>query len=448
MPHHRSRLLIVSALAAAAFTLLPSAQVAHAGAQPSGTVLVAGSAWAGSSASMGDLNVYSNGSTFTGVYQCTELVMRWAMVRYSESPSWPVRSAADMWNVGPTMPVPFEQLPNGGPLPPQFGDIIVSNVTPAFPSGHVAVVSGTGPGYVNVVEQNGSWSGRASLPISGTTMPPRAGSNQPVIGWLRALGAPYVPNPSMPGGQILDSWGGIHPYGSADQMAPGAYWPGWSIARDIAAAPEHPDSGYVLDGSGGVHAFGSAPDVQLTGYWYGWDIARKIVLRADGHSGYVLDGWGGLHAFGVPGDIPPPLSISAYWPGWGIARALVLRSDGVSGYVLDGWGGLHAFGQSLASVPNIPSTAYWPGWDIARDVVLSSDRGGYVLDGFGGVHAFGTAAPVSVPAYFGSDVARGIILSSSNGGYVIFQTGVLRVFGSAPAVNLGLMGLPLGQAIG
>lgn len=112
--------------------------------------------------------------------------------------------------------------------------------------------------------------------------------------------------------------------------------------------------------------------------------------------------------------------------------------------MLDGWGGVHAFG----SAPDVQLTRYWYGWDIARDVVLASDSGGYVLDGFGGVHAFGTAAPVSFPAYFSNDVARGVILSSSDGGYVVFQTGVLRPFGSAPAVNLGLMGLPLGQAIG
>jgi hypothetical protein len=448
MPRRSARRVIISALAATAFTLLPAAQVVHAGAQPTGTVLVSGSDWAGSAASLGDLNVYSNGSTFTGHYQCTELAMRWAAVRFSESASWPVNSAANMWNAGPAMPVPFAQLPNGGAYPPQFGDIIVYNVTAAFPSGHVAVVSGTGPGYVNVVEENGSWTGRATLPINGTTMPPRQGSNQPVIGWLRAEGSPYVPDPSKPGGQILDSWGGIHPFGSAAQLSPGAYWSGWNIARDIATVPGLPDSGYVLDGFGGVHPFGGAPNVQVTGYWQGWDIARKLVLKADGHSGYVLDGWGGLHAFGTPGDIPPPVTVSGYWHGWDIAHALVLRSDGVSGYVMDGFGGLHSFGPAGVSIPSIPSTAYWQGWDIARGVVLSSDTGGYVLDGFGGVHAFGTAAQVSVPAYFGgSDVARGIILSSSDGGYVVFETGVLRPFGSAPAVNLGLMGLPLGQAV-
>jgi hypothetical protein len=448
MPHPVSRRLIASACALAAFMVVPAVQVVHAAAQPIGAVLVPGSSWAGSAAALGDLNVYSNGSTYTGKYQCTDLVMRWASVRYSESAGWPASSAADMWRVGPTMPVPFEQEPNGGSSAPQFGDIVVYDVTAAFPYGHVAVVSGTGPGYVDVVEENGSWTGRATLPISGTWMPPRAGSDQPVIGWLRALGNGYSPSSNLPGGQILDSWGGIHPYGSADPVSNYSYWSGWNIARDVVTIPGHPDSGYSLDGWGGVHPFGKAPAVQLTGYWKGWDIARKLVLRADGKSGYVLDGWGGLHPFGVAGDIPPAVSVSGYWHGWDIAHAVVLRSDGQSGYVMDGFGGLHAFGPTTESVPDAAVGAYWRGWDIARDVVLSSDTGGYILDGFGGVHSFGTARSVTFPAYFKYAVARGLVLTDPGGGYVVFQTGVVRPFGDAPATGLGLMGLPLGQAIG
>lgn len=448
MPHLLSRRAVAGALAAAAFAVVPTVQVAHAAAQPYGSVIVPGSAWAGAAASLGDLNVYSNGSSFTGFYQCTELVQRWASVAYSEPPQWPAGSAADMWRVGPLLPVPFEQLPNGGGVMPRFGDILVFDVTPAFSSGHVAVVTGVGPGYVSIVEQNASWTGRANLPISGTYMPPRLGSNQPVIGWLRALGGPYVPNPTMPGGQILDAWGGIHPFGSAAQLAPSAYWAGWSIARDVATVAGHPDRGYVLDGWGALHPFGGTPAVHLSGYWPGWDIARKMVLRADGQSGYVLDGWGGVHPFGTAGDMPPAVSITGYWPGWDIAQSLVLRSDGQSGYVLDGFGGLHPFGADLSAVPDMAPSAYWPAWDIARGLALSTDGGGYVLDGFGGVHAFGDARPVSAQAYFAHDVARGLFLSDAAGGYVVFQTGVVRPFGDAPAVDLGLMGLPIGRAVG
>jgi hypothetical protein len=417
-------------------------------AQPVGAVLVPGSAWAGSDASLGDLNVYSNGSTFTGPYQCTELAMRWAAVRFSESGYWQAHSAAGMWNAGPLMPVPFMQLPNGGGIPPQYGDILVFDVTSTFTSGHVAIVSGVSPGYVNIVEENGSWTGRASLPIHGTTMPPRQGSNQPVIGWLRASAAPYTPVPGVPGGQILDSYGGLHAFGSAAPASGNAYWPNWGIARDLVTLPGDPTSGYTLDGFGGIHPFGTAPSVDITAYWHGWDIARKLVLRPDGVSGYVLDGFGGLNPFGVPGHMAPAVHVTGYWPGWDIAHSAVIRSDGVSGYVLDGFGGLHGFGPTASDTPPPDASVYWNGWDIARGVALSGDGGGYVVDGFGGVHPFGTARPVQVSGYYIADVARGIVLTSPAGGYVLFRTGAVRPFGDAPTVNMQLMGLPLGRAVG
>jgi hypothetical protein len=445
-----SRRVLACALTVAAglvLTGVPLASVAHAGAAPVGTVLVAGADWAGADAVYGDLNVYSDGPTFNGPYQCTELVVRWAAVRYNESRNWPIAAAADMWTAGPAMPVPFAQLANGGGVIPQYGDILVFGPTAAFTSGHVAVVTGVAAGLVSVVEQNASWTGRASLPISGTYMPPRLGSNQPVIGWLRAAGAPYAPAPAGPGGQILDAWGGLHAFGSAAAIGQAAPWTGWDIARDMARQPGQLASGYILDGWGGVHPFGGAPGVQVTGYWSGWDIARRLVLRADGVSGYVLDGWGGLHPFGVAGDMPPPIQTSAYWRGWDIAHAVTLRSDGVSGYVLDGFGGLHPFGPTASDTPAGVASAYWNGWDIARDVTLSSDSGGYLLDGFGAVHAFGSAAPVQVSGYFSADVARGMVLTSAAGGYVLFRSGVLRPFGDAPTAPEQLMASPLGRAV-
>lgn len=453
MPLHnlrRTALCTAAAVAAIAVTLMPTAPIAHAAtAQPVGSVLVPGSAWAGSDATLGDLNVYSNGSTFTGPYQCTELATRWAAVRYGETGQWRAHGAADMWNAGPLMlPVPFVQLPNGGGVLPQYGDILVFDVTPTFTSGHVAIVTGVSGGNVNIVEENGSWTGRASLPIHGTTMPPRMGSNQPVIGWLRASAAPYTPAPSGPGGQILDSYGGLHPFGSAAPVSSYAYWPNWSIARDVVTEPGDPTSGYTLDGFGGIHPFGSAPGVQPTAYWPGWDIARKLVLRPDHLSGYVLDGFGGLHPFAVPGHLPPAVQVTGYWPGWDIAHSAVLRADGTSGYVLDGFGGLHGFGTTPADTPPPDTSVYWGGWDVARGVALSGDGGGYVLDAFGGVHPFGTAQPVQVSGYYMADVARGIVLTSPAGGYVLFRQGPVRPFGDAPTVNMQLMGLPLGRSVG
>lgn len=453
----RRVIAVVAACAALGAAAIPTA--VHAGTSiPWGTVLISGPQWAGADATLGDLNVYSNGAqntdqagTFGLEYECTELAQRWAHYKFGEPATWPISKAADMWNVGPTLPLPLTQNPNGGARPPQYGDILVFAATSGNPTGHVGVVSSVTGTSVTIVQENftvnGTPTGQWTISMTGTTVASLGGD--PVLGWLRSNGAVYVPNPNVPGGQVLDSWGGVHPFGSASQTSGYATWPGWSIARDIVTVAGSPNTGYVLDGLGGVHPFGGAPQVLVTAYWGGWDIARQLVLRADGHSGYVLDGLGALHPFGVPGDIPPAVAVSAYWSNWDIARGLVLRSDGVSGYVIDGWGGLHPFGQSLASVPTLTGSPYWYGWDIARGVVLSSDTGGYVLDGWGGVHPFGTATPATVTAFSpGTDNARGLRLDANSGGYVIFQSGKVAPFGTAPAVNVGSLALPLAQAIG
>jgi hypothetical protein len=453
----RRSLVVVAVSGALGASATPTA-VHAATSIPWGTVLISGSQWAGADATLGDLNVYSNGAqntdqagTFGLEYECTELAQRWAHYKFGEPATWPIGKAADMWNAGPTLPLPLTQNPNGGGRPPQHGDILVFAATSTNPTGHVGVVSAVTATSVTIVQENftvnGTPTGQWTQSMNGTTVASLSGD--PVVGWLHASGPAYVPNPNVPGGQVLDSWGGVHPFGSANQATGYSSWPGWSIARDIVTVAGHPDTGYVLDGLGGVHPFGGAPQVMVTAYWSGWDIARQLVLRADGHSGYVLDGFGGVHPFGVAGDIPHGVSVSGYWSGWDIARGLVLRSDGVSGYVMDGWGGLHPFGQSLASVPNLSGAPYWYGWDIARGVVLSSDSGGYMLDGWGGVHAFGTATAASVSTYTaGADTARGVRLSAVGGGYVVFQSGALAPFGTAPTANVGPMALPLAQAIG
>ena len=411
-----------------------------AGAQPVpyGTVLVAGADWAGASAALGDLNVYSNGDgnedsaqTYGLQYECVELAQRWASIRFGAPAIWPVAYAYQMWDVGPRLRTPWQQLPNGGAVAPQFGDLIIFGSTSGSPAGHVAVVAGVGSDHVDVVEQNWALSnptGRARLPLGGTTMQPRLG--MPVIGWLRASTAPTgLKGSDGPGGFALDGFGGVHPWGSAAPLAQAVSWPGWDIARGVAVQ-DGAAGGYVLDGWGGVHNFGKAPQVTAGAYWPGWDIARGIALRPDGVSGYVLDGWGGIHPFGGA----PPVAATAYWPGWDIARGITLRADGVSGYVLDGWGGVHPFGGA----PILATTTYWPSWDIARGIALRpGEDGGWVVDGWNGVHTFGAAPAASSTAFFpGQDVARGITALDAAGGYTVTAWGRVREFGDAPPVTL------------
>jgi DNA-binding beta-propeller fold protein YncE len=437
----RVRRVLLHVVAVSVAVLTP-VLLAHrwTGAQPVpyGTVLVAGSDWAGASAAVGDLNVYSNGDgnrdaaqTYGLEYECVELAQRWAAVRFGAPPIWPVAYAYQMWDVGPRLKVPWQQLPNGGAVAPQYGDLLVFGGTSSSPAGHVAVVASAGPDHVDVVEQNWALSnpsGRARLPLAGTTMPSRLG--MPVLGWLRASVAPRgLRGADGPGGFALDGYGGVHPWGSAAPLAQAVSWPGWDIARGVAVQPGG-TGGYVLDGWGGIHRFGGAPMLDATASWPGRDIARGIALRPDGLSGYVLDGWGGVHPFGGA----PAVATTASWPGWDIARSITLRPDGVSGYVLDGWGGVHPFGGA----PVLATTTSWPGWDIARGLALRPDgRSGWVVDGWNGIHPFGDAPPLSSTAYFaGQDIARGISVVDAGGGYTITAWGRVREFGDAPPVSL------------
>jgi hypothetical protein len=199
---------------------------------PWGTVLVAGSQWAGSDAGLGDLNVYSNGTggqdragTFGLQYECTELAMRWAHYKFGEPDIWPVSSAADMWNAGPSLPVPLAQEPNGGPVAPAHGDIIVFAATSADPTGHVAVVSSVTPSSVTFVQQNftvnGTPSGSWTQPMSGTTVATFGGL--PVLGWLHSGKViPPPPPPPAPMTSASSPSAAVTPNGAAQTL----FWKG------------------------------------------------------------------------------------------------------------------------------------------------------------------------------------------------------------------------------
>ena len=396
-----------------------------------------GGDWAGAAALLGDLDVYSNGDgnedrvdRYGLAYECVELAQRWAAVRYAEQPIWPVAYAYQMWSVAPHLRTPWQQLPNGGAAPPQFGDLIVYSSTPGDPAGHVAVVSGVARDHVDVVEQNVGLSnptGRARLPLSGTTLPDRWGSH--VLGWLRPPLASQ--GQDGPGGFTLDGYGGVHPWGSAIPVAQVAAWPAWDIARGLVVR-RGVDGGYVLDGWGGIHAFGAAPTAGPSALWPGRDVARGIALRADGRSGYVVDEWGGVHPFGGA----PPVLATASWPGQDMARGIAVRPDGVSGYILDAWGGLHPFGGA----PPLPPALLSPGLDTARGIVLRSDGvSGWVVDMWGVVHSIGGAPEVAV-ANFGwlrdTEETRGIVATGDTGGYTVTASGRVHTFGTAPPVDV------------
>ncbi|MDR3083474.1 MAG: CHAP domain-containing protein, partial [Streptomyces sp.] len=171
-----------------------------------GTPLIAGCAWATWVANCGNLTVYSNGGQFDNVgcgapngckygeeVQCTELAQRYAAYAWGEPDDWSgiggsTGDAAQMWKAGPALPVPLAQFPNGGATAPHQGDILV--FAPGWigsywdAPGHVAVISGVGSNYVNIVEENGTASGSDRFVLNGSTIAQPSGYT-PIIGWMR-----------------------------------------------------------------------------------------------------------------------------------------------------------------------------------------------------------------------------------------------------------------------
>jgi hypothetical protein len=209
MLHLATRLRRVIPLLALAASLPLALPQGAAATYSWGAVQVPGCNWAGVLPTMcRTLNVHSNGTDFSYAngdsswgleWQCVELAQRWSNLAYGETyrggTHWGVNAAYQMWSVwAPGNPdqqnysVAFTQEPNGGGVPPQFGDLVVFGPTSSDPYGHVSVVSGLEQGYVDIVEQN--WSadaGAARLPILGSRMADRGSFH--VLGWLRAANA-------------------------------------------------------------------------------------------------------------------------------------------------------------------------------------------------------------------------------------------------------------------
>ena len=152
-------------------------------------------------ASFDGTTAYSNGPyTGTGTscgavvasgyqYQCVELVMRHFMRK------WGLRwygNAKDLLNNAPRTTV--DVYKNGDRAhPPVPGDMVVwENST----YGHVALVVGVRAGAVDIIEQNVSGNGRATLPYDGTRIGARWSTWVPT-GWAHAkANGGSVPPPS------------------------------------------------------------------------------------------------------------------------------------------------------------------------------------------------------------------------------------------------------------
>jgi hypothetical protein len=160
-----------------------------------GTVLAS---WNGTAA-------YSNGpNTATGFscggggkyglqYQCVELVMRHFKINWNLS-WW--GNAKDLLNNAPRAQVDVFTNGNGvhSPVP---GDMIV---WPNGGYGHVALVTSVHAGGIDIIEQNVSGNGRATLPWDGRNIGARWGGSWVPTGWAhaKANGGGGPPPPTTP----------------------------------------------------------------------------------------------------------------------------------------------------------------------------------------------------------------------------------------------------------
>jgi hypothetical protein len=173
---------------------------------PIGCVLLAGSAWAPSLASLGDLNVYNNGTYlrhygpdngYASEYQCTELAIRFAAIVWHEGSNlaapedaWDKAgwngAAQDMFAIGPKLPIPLRAIRNGTGAP-QFGDLIVFSASDDI--GHVGVVVKVSGGRLYFVGENQSAApAEAWIPINSSNEASAGGDlggGDVPLGWLR-----------------------------------------------------------------------------------------------------------------------------------------------------------------------------------------------------------------------------------------------------------------------
>jgi hypothetical protein len=241
---------------------------------------------------------------------------------------------------------------------------------------------------------------------------------------------------------VLDGWGGVHPVGSAPELATTASWPHRDIAQSLALFPDAA-GGYVMDGNGGIHAVGTAPQLDSGAYWVGWNFARAIVMApwssARQPAGWVMTGYGRLYGFGGA----PEIVGYTWWPGTdsavGVAILPTSTRSSVAGYVLDNLGDIHPFGGA----PTVTGNPTWPHMDIVRAFALvpGAPAEGYTLDGWGGIHAWGGAPDVTGAPYWpGQDLADSMVMwtaapASSPGGWMLDRHGGVHAFGSAPALT-------------
>ena len=174
-------------------------------------------------------------------------------------------------------------------------------------------------------------------------------------------------------GQVLDSSGGLTPFGGAPAIS--GEPAGSRTPVDLAIGSDE-GRGWVLSSDGRIFRFGGAPD--RTAASRPASSAVAFALDSTG-AGYVLGATGSLHRVGGAAEHSLGFTVDAI----DIALFGEDSADGVrGGWVLDRSGRLHAFGDAPAWQPQTSVAA-------ARSVVAQGEHGGWVLDSEGRYVRFG-----------------------------------------------------------
>jgi len=174
-------------------------------------------------------------------------------------------------------------------------------------------------------------------------------------------------------GQLLDSSGGLTPFGGAPQVS--GEPAGSRTPVDLAVGADE-GRGWVLATDGRIFRFGGAPDRTAASRPASGAVA--FALDANG-AGYVLGATGSLHRVGGASEHSLGATVDAV--------DIALFGDDTPGEVRGGWvldrsGRLHAFGDAPAWQPESPVAA-------ARAVVAQGEHGGWILDSEGRYVRFG-----------------------------------------------------------
>jgi len=303
---------------------------------PYGAPLVNGCTWATWISQCQNVTVYGNGTSFGNVgcgppngctfgpeFQCTELVQRYAHYAFGEPATWYAYGGGDaytFWNAAPALPVPLQRFSNGGGVPPRQGDILVfaAGWLGSYwdAPGHVAVVRDVGPGYLDLVQQNGTPSGTDRLALNGSTVN-TGGGYTPLIGWLRYTQQVPVPLPvsnvagvpqtvSDQAGDIDVAW-----RGTDNRLWTISYRNGNWQAQATAISPANVagDPSIVSSGAGRLDVFWSGTDGNL------WHVGAKSGL-------YGAATWFGAENLGQGPLLSPPHAASpasgkldVFWKG-------------------------------------------------------------------------------------------------------------------------------------